>query len=133
MALTQELHIIRAHHLYHSELLTEFAKTVQFVFNTRNPAMDSESVTEEARLHSRQRIEAECRTLLSEIERLQKGRKSQDQRLKNVMNLVSQSHLGTPFVILRTFVGVRCLARSRSRIVGVCNSSLKRPSKIAQL
>ncbi|KAL4261704.1 hypothetical protein AB1N83_006669 [Pleurotus pulmonarius] len=91
MALTQELHIIRAHHLYHSELLTEFAKTVQFVLNTRNPAMDSESVTEEARLHSRQRIEAECRTLLSEIERLQKGRKSQDQRLKNVMNLVFSS------------------------------------------
>ncbi|KAF7422453.1 hypothetical protein PC9H_010609 [Pleurotus ostreatus] len=91
MALTQELHIIRAHHLYHSELLTEFAKTVRFVLNTPNPAMDSESITEEVRLHSRNRIEAECRTLLSEIERLQKGRKSQDQRLKNVMNLVFSS------------------------------------------
>lgn len=37
-------------------------------------------------------MEAECNTLLNEIERLEMGRLMQDKRLKNVINLVSLCH-----------------------------------------
>ncbi|KAJ8522411.1 hypothetical protein ONZ45_g1008 [Pleurotus djamor] len=91
MALTRELHIIRAHHLHYSSLLKDFAKSVRFVLDTPNPVMDADNITEEVKKQSRQWLERECNNLLSEIERLQKGRKMQDQRLKNVMNLVFSS------------------------------------------
>ncbi|KDQ32995.1 hypothetical protein PLEOSDRAFT_1060689 [Pleurotus ostreatus PC15] len=91
MGMTRELHIIRAHHLHYSSLLKDFAKTVHFVSTTSNPAMDAESVTDEERENSKQWLKTECDNLMSQIERLQKGRKMQDQRLKNVMNLVFSS------------------------------------------
>lgn len=86
MLLTQELHIIRAHHLHYSSLLEDFRKTVVFIRDTKNPAMDS--VSEEIREHSKSVMTRECANLLSEIERLEMGRRMQDKRLKNVMNLV---------------------------------------------
>ncbi|KAG5644685.1 hypothetical protein DXG03_007985 [Asterophora parasitica] len=89
MQLTQELHVIRAHHLHYSSLLEDFEKTVIFIRDTPNPAMDS--VLKEDRDYSSHLMKRECENLLSEIDRLDKGRKMQDKRLKNVMNLVFSS------------------------------------------
>ncbi|EDR10250.1 uncharacterized protein LACBIDRAFT_325159 [Laccaria bicolor S238N-H82] len=89
MDLTQELHIIRAHHLHYSSLLDNFRKTVEFIRDTLNPAL--ESLSEEDRAESKEVMKRETHTLLSEIERLNKTRDMQDKRLKNVMNLVFSS------------------------------------------
>ena len=86
MGLTQELHIIRAHHLHYASLLDNFRKTVEFVRDTLNPALDS--LSEEDRTESKSVMQRETYTLLTEIERLNKTRDMQDKRLKNVMNLV---------------------------------------------
>jgi len=86
MQLTQELHIIRAHHLHYSSLLEDFEKTVIFVRDTHNPAM--ESLPKKEREYSAHLMKRECANLLSEINRLEMGRTMQDKRLKNVMNLV---------------------------------------------
>jgi len=82
-ALTQELHIIRAHLLHYISLLEDFRKSVQFIKDTPNPAIDPEVAASEKELLSR-----ECDTLLSEIARLEMVRDMQNKRLKNVMNLV---------------------------------------------
>ena len=86
MGLTEELHIIRAHHLHYASLLDNFRKTVEFVRDTLNPAL--ESLSEEDRTESKSVMQRETHTLLTEIERLNKTRDMQDKRLKNVMNLV---------------------------------------------
>jgi hypothetical protein len=86
LLLTRELHIIRAHHLHYSALLEDFRKAVDFVRTTPNPAMDA--LPSEERLFSLSLLERECRNLLDEVDRLEKGRRMQDKRLKNVMNLV---------------------------------------------
>ncbi|KAL0563537.1 hypothetical protein V5O48_018530, partial [Marasmius crinis-equi] len=86
MRITRGLHIIRAHLLHYTSLLEDFRKAVYFVLNTNNPAMDAES--EETRDFSKTLLEKECHNLLSEIDRLEMGRRMQDKRLKNVMNLV---------------------------------------------
>ena len=84
--LTRELHIIRAHQLHYSSLIEDFRKTVEFIRDTRSPAM--ESFSEEAQKYGRDLLNRECANLLNEINRLEMGRKMQDRRLKNVMNLV---------------------------------------------
>ena len=84
--LTQELHVIRAHQLHYSSLLEDFRKTVEFVRKTRNPAM--ETYEEDKRNESAMLMERECSNLQGEIDRLEMGRKMQDKRLRNVMNLV---------------------------------------------
>ncbi|KAG6907533.1 hypothetical protein DXG01_008569 [Tephrocybe rancida] len=89
MFLTQELHIIRAHHLHYSSLLDDFTKTVNFIKNSYYLGMDS--VSPEEQKSSAALMARECDNLLSEIERLEQGRKMQDKRLKNVMNLVFSS------------------------------------------
>ncbi|KAK7441985.1 hypothetical protein VKT23_016263 [Stygiomarasmius scandens] len=88
MALTRILHIIRAHHLHYSSLLEDFRKSVLFILNTPNPAMDAKSIGDKDRIYSRKLLEKECNNLLTEIERLEQARDMQDKRLKNVMHLV---------------------------------------------
>ncbi|KAG6829590.1 hypothetical protein H0H87_010739 [Tephrocybe sp. NHM501043] len=85
MILTQELHVIRAHHLHYSSLLEDFQKTVNFIKNTYYPGMDS--IPKSERKASAALMVRECDNLLSEIDRLEMGRRMQDKRLKNVMNL----------------------------------------------
>jgi hypothetical protein len=87
--LTQELHVIRAHQLHYSSLLEDFRKTVDFIATTRNPAM--ESFPKEIRDDSAELMKRECSNLKNEIDRLEMGRKMQDKRLRNVMNLVRAS------------------------------------------
>lgn len=86
MMLTQELHIIRAHLLHYSSLLEDFRKTVVFIRDTRNPAL--ESLSDKDREYSKNLMQRECSNLLTEIERLEMSRRMQDRRLKNVLNLV---------------------------------------------
>ncbi|KAF5390536.1 hypothetical protein D9757_002594 [Collybiopsis confluens] len=86
MDLTRSLHTIQAHLLHYSSLLEDFRKSIKFIVDTPNPAM--ESIPEEERLMSRKLLEKECSNLLIEVERLEKSRLMQERRLKNVMNLV---------------------------------------------
>jgi hypothetical protein len=89
MALTQELHVIRAHLLHYASLLEDFRKSVLFVCNTPNPAMDADSIDDETRARDKDLLEKECGNLLAEIDRLEMNRIMQDKRLQNVMHLVS--------------------------------------------
>jgi len=84
--ITRELHVIRAHLLHYSSLLEDFRKSIDFILETPNPVMDPSS-PETAR--ERRILEREGKNLLSEVERLQASRSSQDMRLRNVINLVS--------------------------------------------
>lgn len=87
MSLTSELHVIRAHQLHYSSLLASFAKTVEFIRDTENPALTS--MKDDERALAEGMMKRECAMLLHEIRRLDMSRKMQDKRLKNVMNLVS--------------------------------------------
>ncbi|KIK67895.1 hypothetical protein GYMLUDRAFT_155325 [Collybiopsis luxurians FD-317 M1] len=86
MDLTRNLHTIQAHLLHYSSLLEDFQKSIDFILDTPNPAMDS--LPEEERLWSRKLLQKECNNLLTEVKRLEKSRMMQERRLKNVMNLV---------------------------------------------
>ncbi|KAK0216506.1 hypothetical protein EDD85DRAFT_434173 [Armillaria nabsnona] len=84
--ITHEMHIIRAHCIQFSSLLENLRKTVAFIRDTPNPAMDT--LPQEEKQYSQTLLEKECRNLLSEIDRLEMGGRMQDQRLKNALNLV---------------------------------------------
>lgn len=91
---TQELHRIRAHLLHYTSLLDDFRKSVQFVLDTPNPAMDCEDSPDNngttnmlTKEESAERLKTECNNLLSEIKRLEMSRSIQTKRLKNIMNL----------------------------------------------
>ena len=96
MALTQELHVIRAHHLHYLSLLDHYTKHVTFIKNTPNPAMDGMSDAE--RISSEKLLNRECDNLMNEIQRLNAELNTQERRLKNVMDLVS--YLYHPSILL---------------------------------
>ncbi|KAH0834812.1 hypothetical protein J3R83DRAFT_10421 [Lanmaoa asiatica] len=81
---TRELHKLQAHLLYYQQLLRDFSKSVEFVRDTPNPAMDEDPDRET----SHDLLKQETRNLLSEIDRLEKQRQIQSDRLKNAMALV---------------------------------------------
>lgn len=92
ITITRELHLIRAHLLHYASLLGDLKKTVVFILDTENPAM--EVYPEAERQLSRLLLVKECNNLLLETDRLESSRQMQDKRLKNVMNLVGcQSEL----------------------------------------
>lgn len=113
-ALTQELHVIRAHLLHYTSLLEDFRKSVLFIKDTPNPATDPEVAASEKELLSR-----ECDTLLSEIARLEMVRGMQNKRLKNVMNLVS-------VWLIRVFLAVADVRRRCSRRSILSTASMPR-------
>jgi Mg2+ and Co2+ transporter CorA len=84
---TRELHKLQAHLLYYQQLLRDFEKSVEFVRDTPNPAMDHDLISEDERKRSKQLLNQEACTLLSEIQRLEKQRLIQSDRLKNAMQL----------------------------------------------
>ncbi|KAN0082953.1 hypothetical protein V8E55_008748, partial [Tylopilus felleus] len=88
---TRYLHILQAHLLHYRNLLEDFRKSVLFVRDTANPAMEDSSVTEEERRWSKDILEKETKYLLSEIERLDSQRAMQALRLKNVIDLAFAS------------------------------------------
>ena len=92
MEVTRQLHTISAHLLHYTSLLEDFQKSVTFIFETGNPAM--ESVSEDERKLSRTHLENECKNLSMQITRLEMSRAQQEKRLTNVMHLVSDPPLG---------------------------------------
>ncbi|KAI6121306.1 hypothetical protein F5141DRAFT_1089299 [Pisolithus sp. B1] len=87
--LTRQLHIVQAHLLYYRSLLQAFRKSVEFVRDTRNPAVSA--LGEQEQKESAQALEREANNLLSEISRLESQRMIQSDRLKNVMDLAFAS------------------------------------------
>ncbi|KIY69198.1 hypothetical protein CYLTODRAFT_420913 [Cylindrobasidium torrendii FP15055 ss-10] len=87
--LTRELHLIQAHLLHYASLLDDIRKSVVFILQTPNPAM--EGVASDGKELSEALLEKECNTLLQEVERLEASRMMMEKRLKNVMNLVFSS------------------------------------------
>ncbi|KAF8523159.1 hypothetical protein BU17DRAFT_86332 [Hysterangium stoloniferum] len=87
---TKQLHQIRAYLLHYASLLEDFKKSVQFILDTPNPAMDA-PINAGHRDFSRAILERECKILLSHIERLSNSRILWDQRLTNIMNLAFAS------------------------------------------
>jgi len=91
VAITYELHVMRAHLLHYTSLLRDFRTSVEFVRDVTNPAMESDDVDEETRVHDSAELNKECANLLSEIDRLEMHRKTLDDRVKNVQALVYTS------------------------------------------
>jgi len=91
VALTYELHIIRAHLLHYISLLRDFRTSVKFVRDTANPAMDANNIDDKTRASDKKLLSKECGNLLSEIERLEVNRRTLDDRVQNVQNLVYTS------------------------------------------
>jgi hypothetical protein len=91
LSITRELHTIRAHLLHYTSLLEDFRKSVQFILDTPNPAMDCYETCQ--REGDRELLDRECGYLLTECKRLDMSRKMQDMRVKNIMNLVSRRWL----------------------------------------
>ena len=91
MPITQELHVIRAHHLHYISLLDHYTKHINFIKTTPNPAMDG--LCEEERERSAKLLKRECEYLLNEIQRLNDELSTQEKRLKNVMDLVSHIYV----------------------------------------
>ena len=87
MDLALEIHIILAHQMHYSSLIDDFRKTVEFIRETWNPAMDS--LPEDLQHHGRNLLNRECASLLNEINRLEMSRGMQEKRLKNVIDLVT--------------------------------------------
>ena len=88
--LTQELHVIRAHQMHYFSLLEDLKKTVNFVQETANPAL--ESLTDKEREFTVTLMKRERENLLGEVDRLEKERDMQESRLRNVMHLVFYYH-----------------------------------------
>ena len=105
--LTRELHKVEAHLLHYKQLLQDFRKSVVFVKDTPNPAMEPEKLTgqereewertagnmcKETAVKEREEckslMDKEAHNLLSEIERLEGQRSMYSDRLQNVMRLV---------------------------------------------
>lgn len=90
---TRELHKLQAHILYYQQLLRDFRKSVEFVRDTPNPAMYDDSITDSERETSKKLLTQESENLLAEIERLERQRQIQSDRLKNAMALVRRCSL----------------------------------------
>ncbi|KJA16341.1 hypothetical protein HYPSUDRAFT_147866, partial [Hypholoma sublateritium FD-334 SS-4] len=84
--LTREMHVIRAHQLHYSALLSDLNKHIVFVRDTYNPTIDDAAQAD--RRFSKALMKRECGNLLTETKRLQDELQTQQQRLTNLMDLV---------------------------------------------
>jgi hypothetical protein len=86
--LTRELHKIQAHLFYYQQLLQDFLRSVEFVRDTPNPAMNAPSISNAEREDSAKLLRTEAHNLISEIERLTRQREMLSNRLDNAIHLV---------------------------------------------
>ena len=86
--LTRELHKVQAHLLYYQQLLQDFLRSVEFVRDTPNPAMNAPSISNTEREDSATLLRTEAHNLISEIERLTRQREMLSNRLDNAIHLV---------------------------------------------
>lgn len=89
MRFSHDLHKICAYLLHYGSLLDDFRISVEFINNTRNPAIPSPPPEEKSPGLSGTLLKRECENLIREIERLKKEKTMHEERLKNVMQLVS--------------------------------------------
>lgn len=88
MRFTQALHKIDAYLLHYTSLLNDFRISVEFISNTSNPPIVASSPQNES-TEGMSALKGECDNLLREIGRLREEVVRLEQRLKNVMQLVS--------------------------------------------
>ncbi|KAG1752049.1 hypothetical protein EDB19DRAFT_1845541 [Suillus lakei] len=81
--LNHDLHSLQAHLLQYQTLLHDFERSVTFVMETPNPAME-DSENEDT---TKELMQRECKNLLSEIDRLHKRCSMFISRLKNATDL----------------------------------------------
>ncbi|KAF8553795.1 hypothetical protein OG21DRAFT_1463498 [Imleria badia] len=91
LKLTRELHKLQAHLLYYQQLLRDFKVSVEFVRDTRNPAMSVLASTPEEWQDSEELMRKEANNLTSEIDRLSGQRQMLSDRLQNVIHLAFAS------------------------------------------
>lgn len=84
LEITEELHIIRAHLLHYASLLGALENTIDFIRTTPNPAL----VEDQNGINKVSFLERECNFLLREVRRMEKQRIEQENRVKNVIQLV---------------------------------------------
>ncbi|KAH0834804.1 3-beta hydroxysteroid dehydrogenase/isomerase family-domain-containing protein [Lanmaoa asiatica] len=87
LKLTQELHKLQARLLYYQQLLRDFLRSVEFVRNMPNPAMNAPSISKAEREDSAKLLRTEADTLITEINRLTRQREMLSARLNNVTHL----------------------------------------------
>ncbi|KAG1864687.1 hypothetical protein DFJ58DRAFT_724662 [Suillus subalutaceus] len=81
--LNHSLHSLQAHLLQYQALLHDFEKSVAFVLETPNPAMEDS----ENRATTEELMQRECKNLLSEVDRLHRRCSMFISRLKNAIDL----------------------------------------------
>ena len=64
---------------------------MSFIEKTPNPAMESQGIYAEERKSSSELMKKECENLLSEIDRLEKRRRTLRNRLKNLLDIVNSN------------------------------------------
>ena len=96
MALTHELHVIRAHHLHYSSLLDDYAKHVDFIKDTKSPMRESFSEADQD--YVAEIMARECKNLSTKILRLKGKLDIQEKRLKNSMDFVCLRRNGDPSI-----------------------------------
>jgi len=84
--LTRELHVIRAKLLHYDALLTHFKKSVEFICQQKNEALNAANPEFVAK--SEEILSKECNNLFAEIDRLRSAKEMHDMRLKNAMDLM---------------------------------------------
>jgi hypothetical protein len=65
----------------YESLLHDFSESVHFILDNRSPAQNHDE-------QERKRLEKECKHILSEVGRLEMGRKNFTLRLQNAMGMV---------------------------------------------
>jgi Mg2+ and Co2+ transporter CorA len=105
VALTYELHVIRAHLLHYKSLLRDLRKSVEFVRGTVNPAMESDDIDDAVRNSDNELLERECENIFLEVDRLTLSRQTLDDRVQNVQNLVGHESKST-FMLQMTKIKV---------------------------
>ena len=85
--LTREMRVIREHQLHYSALLSDLNKNIVFIWDTYNPCMDGAALSD--RHLSKALMKRECGNLMTETKRLQDELLTQQQRLTNLMDLLS--------------------------------------------
>ncbi|KAF8553791.1 hypothetical protein OG21DRAFT_1485136 [Imleria badia] len=85
--LTEELHKLHAHLLHYKQLLQDFLRSVEFIRDIPNPAMNAPSISEAEREDSAKLLRIEADRLISEIERLSRQREMLCNRLDNATHL----------------------------------------------
>jgi hypothetical protein len=85
------LQVLQGRLLHYESLLDGYQASVSFIEKTPNPAVESLGTYEAQRMASNELMKKECENLLSEINRLEKRRRTLTNQLKNLLDIVDSS------------------------------------------